>query len=130
MKITGIQHICLEAQGVEAYEKTVDFYHRILGLPVALKWGEGEKIGTMLDTGAGWLEIFAKGKDKPTQGPLRHMALAVDDPDAFIEAVRAEGYEVTMEPKDIEFATTPPTPARIAFCIGPVGEEVEFFKLK
>jgi glyoxylase I family protein len=35
-----------------------------------------------------------------------------------------------MEPKDIVIASEPPYPARIGFCIGPVGEEVEFFCVK
>lgn len=44
-----------------------------------------------------------------------------------MEAVRAAGYEVFVEPKDIEIASEIPFPARIAFCRGPVGEEIEFF---
>jgi glyoxylase I family protein len=130
MKITGIQHICLEAQGVEAYEKTVDFYHRILGLPVALKWGEGDKVGMMIDTGDAWLEIFANGTDYPTSSAIRHIALNVEDTDACIEAVRKAGYKITIEPKDHTFPTVPPYSCRLGFCIGPVGEEVEFFQVK
>lgn len=126
-KITGIHHIALKACGVEAFEKTLDFYKGILGLPEIKRWGEGEGVGVMLDTGAGYLEIFANGEDCPGQGSLRHMALAAEDVDVCIEAVRAAGYQVTMEPKDIVIASNPPYPARIAFCIGPVGEEVEFF---
>ena len=41
--------------------------------------------------------------------------------------LRAAGYKITMEPTDIVIGSTPPYPARIAFCIGPVGEELEFF---
>ena len=63
----------------------------------------------------------------PGQGAIRHLAFLVKDVDACVEKVRAAGYEITIEPKNIEFASVPPYPARIAFCIGPVGEEVEFF---
>ena len=84
----------------------------------------------MLDTGAGLLEIFANGMNCPEQGPIRHLAFSVEDTDVCTEAVRNAGYEITVEPKDIVIASNPPYPARIAFCIGPVGEEVEFFCVK
>ena len=129
-KITGIHHIALKCCGIDEYKKTVEFYHDILGLPIARTWGEGENSGIMLDTGAGLLEIFANASDRPGMGALRHIALAVEDTDVCAEAVRAAGYEITMEPCDICIASVPPYPARIAFCIGPVGEEVEFFCVK
>ena len=129
-KITGIHHIALKACGVDAYNKTVNFYRDILGMPVARTWGEGENAGIMIDTGAGLLEIFANATDTLGAGALRHIAFAVEDVDVCIQAVRDAGYRVTMEPCDIVIASNPPYPARIAFCIGPVGEEVEFFKVK
>ena len=130
VKVTGIHHISLKACGLEQFQKTVSFYHDLLGLPVARTWGEGENVGIMLDTGAGLIEIFANAVDAPGQGAVRHMALAVEDTDACVEAVRAAGYEITREPVDIVIGSVPPYPARIAFCIGPVGEEIEFFQLK
>ena len=129
-KITGVHHIALKACGLEDYKKMFEFYHEILGLPIVRTWGEGINQGAMLDTGAGLLQIFANAKEYPGQGALRHMALDVENTDACIEAVRAAGYKVTMEPTDIVIASEPPYPARIAFCIGPVGEEVEFFQVK
>ncbi|MBR2460083.1 MAG: VOC family protein [Clostridia bacterium] len=127
-KITGIHHIALKAKGIGAYEKLLDFYHGILGMPIVRTWGSGENLAAMLDTGAGMLELFSNAPDERGEGALRHLAFAVEDPDVCIEAVRAAGYTVTMEPKDIIIGSQPPYPARIAFCIGPVGEEVEFFK--
>ena len=59
-----------------------------------------------------------------------NMALAVEDTDACVDAVRSAGYTITMEPTDICIESDPPYPARIAFCIGPVGEELEFFHVK
>jgi glyoxylase I family protein len=129
-KITGIHHIALKAKGVKTFEKLIEFYNGILGMPIVRCWGEGENLGAMLDTGAGLLEIFSNAPDILGQGALRHLAFEVDDPDVCIEAVRKAGYEVTIEPKDIVIASEPPYPARIAFCIGPVGEEVEFFKVR
>lgn len=126
-KIFGVHHIALKACGLEAYEKTLQFYTEILGMPVVRTWGEGTGVGTMLDIGGGMMEIFANGENDPGQGAIRHMAFAVKDVDACVEAVRAAGYEITVEPNDIEIPSNPPLPARIAFCIGPVGEEIEFF---
>ena len=57
-------------------------------------------------------------------------SFATDDVDACVEAVKAAGYEVFIEPKDIEIASTPVFPARIAFCKGPLGEEIELFEEK
>ncbi len=128
--ITGIHHIALKCRGVEEFEKTVAFYNGLLGLPIARRWGEGTEQGIMLDTKGGLLEIFANAEDEPAVGAVRHFALATDDPDACINAVRAAGYNVTMEPNDICIPSDPPYPARIAFCIGPVGEEIEFFCVK
>ena len=130
IKVSGIHHLALKCQGVDEFEKTVHFYRNILGIPMARCWGEGENAGIMLDTGAGLLEIFANAPDKLGMGAIRHMALAVEDVDACVDAVRAAGYTITMEPTDICIASEPPYPARIAFCIGPVGEELEFFHVK
>ena len=129
-KITGLHHVALKCCGVEELEKAVYFYHDILGLPVARRWGEGENAAVMLDTGAGLFEIFANGTDPLGMGALRHLALDVEDTDACVEAVRTAGYKITAEPKDIVIPSDPPYPARIAFCIGPVGEELEFFQVK
>ena len=129
-KITGIHHIALKACGLENYKKMFEFYHTLIGLPIVREWGEGENLGAMLDTGAGMLEIFSNATDRLGEGALRHIAFAVEDVDVCIETVREAGYTVTMEPKDIVIASTPPFPARIAFCEGPVGESVEFFTEK
>ena len=128
--IKGIHHIALKCHGIEEFDKTVKFYSEILGLPIARRWGEGVSQGIMLDTGAGLLEIFANAEDYPEASIVRHFAFDVDDTDARVEAVRAAGYKITMEPTDIVIASEIPYPARIGFCIGPVGEEVEFFQVK
>ena len=101
-KIYGVHHIAIKACNVEDYEKTIHFYHEILGMPVVRTWGSGSDLGAMLDTGAGMMEIFSNGDGYPGQGAIRHMAFAVKDVDGCIEAVRAAGYQITMEPKDID----------------------------
>lgn len=127
-QITGIHHIAIKAKGEVAYARLVAFYHDILGLPFVREWTTADGgHASMYDTGAGMLELFSNAPDERDAGALRHLAFAVADTDACIEAVRAAGYKVTMEPTDLVLPSEPPCPARIAFCIGPVGEEVEFF---
>ncbi len=128
--ITGIHHIAIKCSSIEQYQDALDFYGNVLGLKFARKWGEGASEVTMLDTGAGIMEIFASAQDEPSVGAVRHFAFQVEDTDACADAVRAAGYKITVEPKDVELKSDPIYPARIAFCIGPVGEEVEFFQLR
>lgn len=131
MRLTnGIHHIAIKACGTEKYGEVMHFYTDILGMAVVRKWGEGENAGAMVDTGNSVMEIFANGNDIPGEGALRHIAFDTDDTDACVAAVRNAGYTVTVEPKDIVIEADKPLAARIAFCIGPVGEIIEFFQVK
>ena len=127
--ITATHHIALKCHGAEQFEKMVDFYCNVLGLELTRRWGTADLPGAMIDTGNGTrLEINANAVDDPGQGALRHLALATPSVDACVEAVQKAGYEIFLGPKDIVIASEPPLPARIAFCRGPVGEEIEFFQ--
>ena len=84
----------------------------------------------MIDSGNGLLEIFSNGPGVKSKGAVRHIAFGTDDVDGVIEKVKAAGYEVFIEPKDIVIRSDPPFPARMAFCYGPLGEELEFFQEK
>ena len=126
--IQGIHHVALKCVGTREFETTVSFYRDVLGLDVIRSWGEGERAGIMLSAGGGLIEIFANGSERLEQGAVRHFALATGDVDACVTAVRQAGYAVTVEPKEIVIGSVPPFPARVAFCIGPVGEEIEFFQ--
>lgn len=127
--ISGIHHVALKCNGTAEFEKTLDFYQNTLGLELVRSWGEGEKAGAMLSTGDGLLEVFASGEPLP-QGTIRHFALRTERVDDCVAAVRSAGYPITVEPKNVVIAADPPFPARIAFCVGPVGEEIEFFQEK
>ena len=83
--------------------------------------------GLMYGAGTSLIEIFPNAEEDLPQGAIRHFALATDDVDSIVETVRKAGYAVTMEPVDIEIMSKPSLPARIAFIIGPVGEEIELF---
>lgn len=127
--ICGIHHVALKCNGTAEFEKTLHFYQDTLGLEQVRSWGEGAGAGAMLSTGDGLLEIFASGEPLP-QGTIRHFALRTERVDDCVAAVREAGYPITVEPKDIVIASNPAFPARIAFCTGPVGEEIEFFQEK
>ncbi|MCQ2501353.1 MAG: VOC family protein [Lachnospiraceae bacterium] len=128
--IKGTHHVALKCKSAEEFEKTILFYTKVLGLEIIRSWGEGDDAGIMLNTGNSILEIFAAGKVSDSTGSVHHFALATDDVDACVAAVREAGYPITTEPEDIVIPSTPGMPARIAFCIGPVGEEIEFFTEK
>ena len=121
--IKGIHHVALKCSDAEEYRKVAEFYRDILGLSVARSWDGG----IMFDTGDGIIEVFDDGEVPLPQGNIRHFAFATEDVDACVSAVRKAGYEVFVEPKDIEIQSDPKFPARIAFCRGPLGEEIEFF---
>lgn len=125
--IKGIHHVALKCADNAEFSKTVGFYKDVLGLPVCRSWGEGKDAGIMFACDGVLVEIFASGKENTCNGSVNHFAFAVDDVPACIEAVRAAGYEVTMEPTDIVINSEPALPARIGFCVGPCGESIEFF---
>ena len=100
--IKGIHHVCLKCANEEEYKEVVHFYHEILELEIARTWSEG----TMFRFGNAVLE----------------------DVDTCVEKLKAAGYEVFVEPKDIVIPSEPEYKARIAFGRGPLGEEIEFFQ--
>ena len=122
--ITGIHHISLKCGTREAFEKAKDFYLNLLGFSAVREWPEG----ILIDTGCGQIEIFSNGEGIRTRGALRHIAFATDNADEMAAKVKAAGYEVFIEPNDIVIRSDPPYPARMAFCYGPLGEEIEFFQ--
>ncbi len=128
--IKGIHHFMLKCCGVEEFERTVDFYHNKLGLPIARSWGDGKESAIMLDTGAGYVEIFANGEESLPMGNIRHIALSTGDTDTCFKLCVEAGCKVITEPVDVCIPSNPPYPARIAFVNGPLGEEIELFQVK
>ena len=129
-KITGVHHFAIKLCGEDAFLRAVSFYRDTLGLTEYRRWGEGDRSGAMFRMGGSVVEMIANAPDAPDAGALRHIALATDDVDECVKAVREAGYPILIEPKDIEIPSVPPVRARIAFCKGPAGEEIEFFDEK
>lgn len=122
--ISGLHHISLKCGTAEEFEKAKSFYIDVLGFTKIRDWPEG----IMIDFGNGMLEIFSNGPGIKTKGALRHVAFATDNVDEIVDKVKKAGYEVFIEPNDIVIKSEPEYPARMAFCFGPLGEEIEFFQ--
>ena len=114
----------MKCAGPEEFERVKEFYCGVLGLTVRREWPDG----AMLDAGNGLIEVFRNGGGGAERGVVRHFALASDDVDSCVERIRQAGYRVFVEPKDIVIESDPALPARIAFCTGPLGEEIELFQ--
>ena len=123
MMIKGIHHISLKCETKRELDRAISFYVDILGASICREWPEG----IMLDTGNGFIEIFCTGKGELTKGAIRHVALLTDHVDELSDRIKAAGYEVFIEPNDTVINSSPVYPIRMAFCIGPLGEEIELF---
>ena len=121
--IKGIHHISMKCGTSEGLCKVKEFYITLLGLKICREWSDG----IMIDTGNGFIEIFTNAEGVRQLGAIRHIALLTDDVDEIVEKVRAAGYEIFVEPNDKVIDSTPEYPIRMAFCFGPLGEQVEFF---
>ena len=121
--IKGIHHISMKCGTAEELAKVREFYIELLGLKIVREWAEG----IMIDTGNGLLEILTNAEGTRSLGAIRHMALITDNVDEIAAKVKAFGYEVFIEPNDKVIESNPPYPIRMAFCYGPLGEQVEFF---
>ena len=129
--IQGIHHVALRCRDEENYKETLRFYRDLIGMKVKCSWGEGLYAATMLELNGDAMEIFAGGAASDRTGSVNHFAFWTDDPDACTEKVRNAGYPIISEPSDVNLRLTEPAggvyPLRFAYCIGPVGELIEFF---
>ena len=126
----GMHHVAVQARDWEA---SLRLYRDVLGMEPIAEFGSPERKIVLLDTGDGsYMELFAPTAESPAEGsespndPVTHLALSVDDARAATEHVRVAGYEVTMDPKDLQLDSLNVT---IAFFRGPNGESVEFVQM-
>ena len=120
--IKGIHHVSIKCIK-EDYEKVRSFYTDVLGLRVLRQWPDG----AMLESSGDIVEIFNNGTERLPKGVITHIAFFTDDPDDLTKRVKDAGYEVFMEPTDKTILSEVSYPIRVAFCYGPIGEEIEFF---
>ena len=122
-QILGMHHVSMKCADKVLFEKAVAFYKDILGFCEERRWAEG----VMLKAGNARLEIFCNGEGIRELGAIRHFALETKNVDELAAKVKAAGYQVFIEPKNITIASQPPFHARMAFFYGPLGEQVELF---
>ncbi len=122
--IKGIHHFSMKCNTKEEFENAVDFYLKILEFNLKYEWPDG----IMIDSGNCMIEIFKSGDGIKSKGAIRHIALSTDNMNDIIAKIKKSGYNVFVEPKDIIINSVPALKAKIAFCYGPLGEEIEFFQ--
>ena len=121
----GTHHIAIQTYD---WDGSLTLYRDVLGMDVVAEFGSEERRIVLVDTGDGsHIELFQPTGDPVSSenGLVMHFALATTDARAAIERVRAAGYEVTVEPRDVDLD---PLSVTVAFFKGPNGEIVEFFE--
>lgn len=121
--IRGIHHFSMKCGTAAEMEKVRDFYVSVLGMSICREWDEG----IMIDCGSGYIEVLFTGEGEHQKGVIRHIAFQTDDVDGLADTIRQAGYEVFIEPNDRVFHSFPEYRFRMAFCYGPLGEEIELF---
>lgn len=122
--IQGVHHIALKPTA-EQYSSVVELYTKVLGMEVTKSWGDPNMPCLMVSCGDNsCLEIIPEKEMSQKGGALNHLALATDKVDEAIARVRGAGYEIAIEPNDMELAGSP---IRIAFFWGPMNEYIELF---
>ena len=126
----GFHHVCMKTQNWDA---TMRFYKEVLGCTDKVAWRSAPQRAVMLDSGDGnYIEVFEDlAYTGPTNGAIYHYAFRTTKLDEVAARVRAAGFKITVEPRDVTIPNTTdlgPVPVRIFFCEGPSGESVEFLQ--
>lgn len=133
IKGMGYAHMAIAAKD---FDRSLAFY-KALGLTVYTQWGEGDDRIALLDMGNGSLvELFAKPSLRteeragPEQGnPFLHFAFSVQNVDEAYRLALEAGATPLTPPQEVPLDSRPlRLTLRIAFVLGPSGEELEFFK--
>lgn len=126
IKGCGFHHVFIRVRDLE---RSLKFYTEGLGFVERLSWGKAPNRMVLLDTGDGnYFELSQGTPGQVESGAFLHIALRTDDCDAAIEAARAAGAEVTMEPRDVTLPSETPVKVKIAFFKGPDSEVIELFQ--
>lgn len=105
--LSAIHHVAIICSD---YERSKDFYTRVLGLPVVRETFRTERNSWKLDLeiGGSFLELFSFPSppprvSRPEARGLRHLAFSVGDLDGAVERLR--GHGVAVEPVRVDELT-------------------------
>jgi lactoylglutathione lyase len=105
-------------------ERSVRFYVDVLGLTVATRFTMGSEHLVFLRAGGAWVELIHDARVRPPGGVVDHLALRVEELDAWVRRLRERGVTLLDEqPIEVEELS-----ARIIFCLGPDGERIELIE--
>ncbi|MDB6127141.1 MAG: lactoylglutathione lyase-like lyase [Verrucomicrobia bacterium] len=126
----GFHHVCMKTRDWDA---TMRFYQDVLGCTEKVAWRDAPQRAVMLDAGDGnYIEVFEDlAYTGATNGAIYHYAFRTTRLDDVAARVRAAGFKITVEPRDVTIPNTTsvgPVPVRIFFCEGPNGESIEFLQ--
>jgi catechol 2,3-dioxygenase-like lactoylglutathione lyase family enzyme len=129
VKGLGFHHISITTLKMQ---ESLAFYKDVLGMQIAKETMIGERRLVQLDIGDGLLVELTDPTPEtstlsPALVPLNHIGFVTDDLNAAVERVRAAGYPITVEPKEL---SSGPIQAKLAFVQGPNGESIEFMQLR
>lgn len=116
-----IAHVALYTP---AFEQTVRFYEGVFDAK-NLGLFKTDRRGCWLSLDGDILEVF----ESPARGDgaWKHMAIACRDVDAVYQKALEHGAKAYVAPKSLSLELEQPLRARIAFVIGPSGEQIELF---
>ncbi len=130
--IKGIHHVALRCIDMDNYRETLDFYENVIGMKVRYSWGDGDFAATMLELNGDVIEIFSTGRASGETGTINHFCFETDDPTESALKVLKAGYSVIVPPSNVRLRLNDSEKEYLsltyAYCVGPVGEVIEFYK--
>lgn len=108
---------------VSDIERSIDWYHRVLGLRLVDRRQLGQTLLAFLETGNTQIELIQKGGSYPANGVVNHVAFAVEDMAAEMARLRESGVAF-----DERYPLEIWDGGQIAFLEGPDGEVLELFQ--
>ena len=127
LNVSGVHHIALQTSNVD---KALNFYTNVLGAELLGRRTFKKRNMAWLKVGEVKLELFSVRQGEALEvwsdfysGPV-HIAFTVEDLDVFLEAACRHGAQ--FHPSHPEpFVPPVPGAGKIAYLLGPDGEEVE-----
>lgn len=127
----SIHHIAIRTTDLTA---SLRLYRDALGMCVVREHEVPGRNLVLLDTGNGShielaapLDTAAPPNRPEANHPLQHIALTTTDVPGVIERIRSAGYEITVEPRQVQLGGSLTT---IAFFKGSAGELIELYQTR